>query len=279
MDFRADIPFIADGMMGYRKYYGNKLGYAIPLGATTEDEAITIIDRAYNQVQQYNRLMIFANESDASSLYLKMLDGESSFQLSPDILCRNLTIEGNWLYYTTPLDTGETICRINLSTLQKQQLSGQTWQDIALNYDPAIDDLIHENMQNSTTPTPLPDGPWTPPPMPSASFITMPPQGDDPTAPPETEPPVPEQPTPEPTPPATEPTDPTDSPETDPPTAPPEVTDPPETEPPTDPPEATDPPETEPPTDPPEATDPPETNPPTTPSETEAPATTPPETE
>lgn len=279
LDFRADIPFIADGMMGYRKYYGNKLGYAIPLGATTEDEAITIIDRAYNQVQQYNRLMIFANESDASSLYLKMLDGESSFQLSSDILCRNLTIEGNWLYYTTPLDTGETICRINLSTLQKQQLSGQTWQDIALNYDPAIDDLIHENMQNSTTPTPLPDGPWTPPPMPSASFITMPPQGDDPTAPPETEPPVPEQPTPEPTPPATEPTDPTDSPETDPPTDPPEVTDPPETEPPTDPPEATDPPETEPPTDPPEATDPLETNPPTAPSETETPATTPPETE
>ena len=247
--------------MGYRKYYGNKFGYAIPLGATTEEDVITIIDRAYNQVQQYNRLIIFANESDASSLYIKMLDGESSFQLSSDILCRNLTVEGNWLYYTTPLDSGEALCRINLSNLQKQQLTAEGWQDVVLNYDPAIDDLVNENMQNSITPTPLPEGPWTPPPMPSASFITMPPQNEDPTVPPETEPPVTE-PTPEPTLPATEPTSEPTPPEepTPEPTPPEEATDP-STEP------------TPEPTPTEEVTDPTEPTPELTPTATDAPPT------
>ena len=222
LDFRADIPFVFDNMMGYRKYYGNKFGYAIELGATTEEGAVTVIDRAYNQVQQYNRLLIFANESDASSLYLKMIDGESSFQLSSDVLCRNLTVEGNWLYYTTSLDSGQAVCRIHLSTLQKQQLSAGNWQETELNYDPAIDGLISENMQNSASPTPAPDGPWTPPPMPTADNITMPPGNE--TPPPE-EPEEPTEPTPppeeteeptEPTPPpeeTEEPTEPTPSPE------------------------------------------------------------------
>lgn len=247
LNFRADIPFVVDGMMGYRKYYGNKFGYGIPLGNTTEEGAVTILDRAYNQVQQYNRLMIFANESDASSLYIKLLEGESSFQLSMDVLCRNLTVEGNWLYYTTALDAGEALCRINLSNLKKQQLTGGVWQETELNYDPVIDDLIHDNMLNSVTPTPLPEGPWTPPPMPSASYITMPPAIGEPTPPP-TEPPE----------------EPTVPPETEEPSAPPEETNPPETEEPTAPPEETQPPEeTDPPAEP--------TPPPTEPIETEEP--------
>ncbi len=160
INVRADRPFVLEGLLCYRRYYSDKNCIGVPLGSSDENAAKQIIPNAYNHVQEGFRYLVFTNESDANSLYVKLHTQENAVKLSDDIVCSELTMAGGWLYYYTVTDQGNTLARINVEALEQQRLTAEGWVSVKLMHAPYLDLMLLANRTGSMyiEPTPTPEG-------------------------------------------------------------------------------------------------------------------------
>lgn len=251
---RAERPFVYDNYLAYSKKYDGLKGYAkyISVLDGTEAGAMVITPDAFNQIYVYNKWFVYSNLSDGESLYIKLKQNDVSSALTKDILCKQLSMRGNWLYYVTFIGEGEVLTRINLTSHVMQRFVSGAWISETLELNQVTLDILSAKTEKDEIYSPEAELPPTPTPDPNATPTpepTVAPEGEEPTPTPEvTEPtPTPEGEEPTPTPEAEEPTptpegeEPTPTPEGEEPTPTPEVTEPtptPEAEEPTPTPEA-----------------------------------------
>ena len=194
---RVDRPFIYKESLCYRRYYSDKNCLQVPLKNTDESNATVLIPQAYNQIQPGTRYLLFTNETDAHSIYIKFNDKAEIIKITNDTLCQNLTFQGGWLYYYTPVNNGNALTRINIYSLKKQRLGTDgTWAAVDFDAQEGFEAIILASRTKTAYPTPTPDLNATPVVNPTP-IVTLPPVVTTPpaiTPPIETTPVVPETP-------------------------------------------------------------------------------------
>ncbi|MBP5662318.1 MAG: DUF5050 domain-containing protein, partial [Clostridia bacterium] len=161
-DSRSARPFVYENLLCFSRNYSDRHALTIPPGVTDEEQGRTVIPAAYYEVQTGDRFLVFTNNNDANSLYLKFDERDDLFKLSSVPLCTNLTRVGDWLYFFAAVDTGNSLCRINLTTLLEQHLLADGWWTVESTADPALETLLAANRTrnsealNGDLPTPTP---------------------------------------------------------------------------------------------------------------------------
>ncbi len=172
---RVDKPFIYNGNLCYRRYYSDKNCLQVSLKDLNEANASVLIPQAYNQIQPGTRYLLFTNENDANSIYIKFNDKAEIIKITSDTLCQNLTLQGGWLYYYTPVDNGNILTRINIYSLKKQRLTAEgLWAAVDFDAQEGFKDIITASRTRTAYPTPTPVPTETPIPSSSASPLNTP---------------------------------------------------------------------------------------------------------
>lgn len=157
---RGDRPFVYRGDICFRRYYSDKNCIRFSLATLDEASATTLIPQAYNQVQPGTRYLIYTRENDADSIYIKFDDKQEPVKLTNDTLCQNLTVQGGWLYYYTPIQEGNVLTRINVYSLKKQRLGAEGWAVVEFDAEYGFEGIILASRTKTEypilTPTPVP---------------------------------------------------------------------------------------------------------------------------
>lgn len=172
---RAERPFIYRDNLIYSKKYDGLKGYAIDLAVLngTEMGAVAITNDAYNQMYAYNKWFIYTNLSDAESVYIKLTRNMASAPLAKDVLCKQLTVQGNWLYYVTFTEEGEVLTRINLTSHQKQRFISGSWMQIDAALGQVALDILNARTESDNIYSPEAELPPTPTPDPNATPVPV----------------------------------------------------------------------------------------------------------
>ncbi len=155
---RVDRPFVYENQLHYRRYYSDKNCLAVSLKTLDETTAQVVIPDAYTAVQPGTRYMLYTNETDGGSIYIKFNDKEEPMKVTSDLLCQNLTLEGGWLYYNTPAEDGNFLTRINVYSMKKQRFDRvtATWNDVYFDCEEGLKEVILASRTKTEYPTPTP---------------------------------------------------------------------------------------------------------------------------
>ena len=153
---RGDKPFVYNDDICFRRYYSNKNCISVSLVTRNEAEAKTLIPQAYNEVQVGTRYLMYTRENDGDSIYIKFDDKEEPIKLTNDTLCKNLTVQGGWLYYYTPTVDGNVLTRINVYSLKKQRFGAEGWQAVEFDAEEGFKAIILASRTKTAYPTPTP---------------------------------------------------------------------------------------------------------------------------
>ncbi len=168
---RAERPFTVDGYLAYSKKYDGLKGYAKPIAALdgSEQGAFAITPDAFNQIYAYNKWFVYSNLSDGESLYIKLKYTNVSAPLTKDVLCKQLSVKGNWLYYVTFVGEGEVLSRINLTSRVLQRFVSGTWTNEKLELGQVATDILNAKTSSDYIYSPEEELPPTPTPDPNAT--------------------------------------------------------------------------------------------------------------
>lgn len=202
---RAERSFIYDSFLAYSKKYDGLKGYAKDISTLdgSETGAMVITPDAFNQIYVYNKWFVYSNLSDGESIYIKLKQNNVSSPLTKDILCKQLSMRGNWLYYVTFIGEGEVLTRINLTTHVMQRFVSGAWVNEKLELNQVTLDILSAKTEKDEIYSPEAELPPTPTPDPNATPTPEPtptPEGEEPTPTPEGEEPTPTPEVTEPTP-------------------------------------------------------------------------------
>ena len=146
---RADKPFIINGKLCYRKYYDDKNSYSTDINSPDEANASVIMKQTFIQLVQYKNFTVFTNEADGESLYIKFNSASVGIELCSDLLCKNLTVVGNWIYYYASVDQGRMLCRISPVALVREIYYQGQWHSSAFECSPRLPEMMAPNADES----------------------------------------------------------------------------------------------------------------------------------
>lgn len=126
---RIDKPFVLNGNLCFRRYYSDKFALSLPAGDLNEEHATVVIPSAYEELARGSNYTVYTNVNDGNALYIKFDQLDGVYKLSyRDAACRNLKLAGGWLYYLSPMLGGETLCRIQIDSMHRQEMKADgTW--------------------------------------------------------------------------------------------------------------------------------------------------------
>ena len=155
---RVDKPFVYKGQLCFRRYYSDKNCLILPVGVNDEKQATTLIPTAYNEFLAGYKCIVFTNENDGDSIFVKFDGKEELVKLSNDVMCSELTFQGGWLYYYGPSAGGYRLTRINIYGMKKQRLTKTgAWVNDTFDAESGYAEIVNASRTNTEFPSPLPD--------------------------------------------------------------------------------------------------------------------------
>ena len=175
MNTRTDGVMIYNNKMYFRDFTQALQYISMPLTSVDEQanaEKQVVLDHVPTAVNVKDNFLVYTNNNDGDSLYRQNLVTNESLKLSDEVLCRNVNLINNWIYYEVQGNPVK-LYRIRIDGTQKQVMSaGNYW-----NYVNPEGIVIPRTPPPTTEPTPteVPDThapSETPPPEATATAAT-----------------------------------------------------------------------------------------------------------